>query len=107
VSHDSNVGSFVRLGAARTWDKFGQIWHEDRAILEEPEVVGLTSLGPGGITLRLLAKTKPLEQWRSGRLLRERIKQELDQEGIDLPPPRPWTAPDQPTCGQGSQAVVR
>jgi small-conductance mechanosensitive channel len=62
------------------------------AIIEEPEVWGVQSLGPGGITIRLVAKTKPLEQWRISRLLRERIKAEFDEEGIEVPPAGPWTA---------------
>lgn len=73
-----------------------EVWHEDGAILEEPEVVGVTGLGPGWIIIRLIAKTRPLEQWRVNRLLRERIKDELDQEGIALPAPTPWIGPDQP-----------
>ncbi|MGZ4306572.1 MAG: mechanosensitive ion channel family protein [Solirubrobacteraceae bacterium] len=68
-----------------------EVWHQDRAIIEEPEVWGVQSLGPGGITIRLVAKTRPLEQWRISRLLRERIKTELDREGIEVPPPTPWT----------------
>jgi moderate conductance mechanosensitive channel len=69
------------------------IWREDRAILEEPEVWGVQSLGPAGITLRLVAKTKPLEQWRITRLMREQIKAELDREGIEVPSPPPWSPP--------------
>lgn len=84
-----------------------EVWREDAAILEEPEVIGVTSLDPGAITIRLIAKTQPLEQWRINRLLRERIKDELDHEGIALPPPGPWTAPGSvPTAG-GSRAAAR
>jgi small conductance mechanosensitive channel len=74
-----------------------EVWREDRAIIEEPEVWGVQSLGPGGITIRLVAKTRPLEQWRIGRLLRERIKDELDREGIEVPPPTPWSSEGQPS----------
>ncbi len=71
-----------------------EIWHEDRAIIEEPEVWGVQSLGPAGITIRLVATTKPLEQWRITRVMRERIKAELDREGIEVPPPAPWNPPE-------------
>ena len=71
-----------------------ELWQENHAIIEEPEVWGVQSLGPAGITIRLVAKTLPLEQWRITRLLRERIKAELDREGIDVPPPTPWIRPD-------------
>jgi moderate conductance mechanosensitive channel len=83
-----------------------EVWHEDRAILEEPEVWGVQSLGPGGITIRLAAKTKPSEQWRIGRLLRERIKIEFDREGIEVPPPSPWTATGQPAGSPSSSPSV-
>lgn len=83
-----------------------EVWHEDPAILEEPDVVGVTSLGPGAITIRLIAKTRPLEQWRVNRLLRERIKDELDQEDIAVPALTPWSGADQPPSGEGSQAVA-
>jgi small-conductance mechanosensitive channel len=76
-----------------------EMWREDGAIIEEPEVWGVQSLGPGGITIRLVAKTKPLEQWRVSRLLRERIKAEFDREGIEVPPPTPWTAAALPAVG--------
>jgi moderate conductance mechanosensitive channel len=71
-----------------------EIWQEDRAIIEEPEMWGVQSLGPAGITLRLVAKTKPLEQWRITRVLRERIKAELDHEGIEVPTASPWSLPE-------------
>ena len=54
---------------------------------------GVQSLGPAGITIRLVAKTKPLEQWRITRVMRERIKAELDREGIEVPAPAPWNLP--------------
>jgi moderate conductance mechanosensitive channel len=64
-------------------------------MIEEPEVRGVQSPGPGGITLRLVAKTKPLEQWRISRLRRVRVKAELDREGIEVSPSAPWAAGSQ------------
>ena len=85
-----------------------EIWHEDRAMIEAPEVWGVQSLGPGGITIRLVAKTKPLEQWRISRELRERIKTEFDRKGIEVPPPTPWTAGGQPAgATASSQSLAR
>ncbi|HYB30965.1 MAG TPA: mechanosensitive ion channel family protein [Solirubrobacteraceae bacterium] len=84
-----------------------EIWRQDRAIIEEPEVWGVQSFGPGGITIRLVAKTKPLEQWRISRLLRERIKAELDREGIEIPPPTPWTAGGPSVAGASSEPFAR
>jgi small conductance mechanosensitive channel len=58
-------------------------------ILEQPEVWGVERLGADGVVIRLVVKTKPLEQWRVGRELRERIKRRFEAEGIDLPIPSP------------------
>jgi small-conductance mechanosensitive channel len=86
IAYDSDIDR-ARDAIKRVAD---EVWHADRAILEEPEVWGVQSIGPGGITIRLVAKTKPLEQWRISRQLREQIKAELDRAGIEVPPPIPW-----------------
>jgi moderate conductance mechanosensitive channel len=83
-----------------------EVWGEDGAIIEEPEVWGVQSLGPNGITIRVVAKTKPLEQWRISRLLRERIKAELDREGIEVPAATPWATGGQ-ADHQPSPSVLR
>jgi moderate conductance mechanosensitive channel len=90
IALDSDI-SRARDAIKRVAD---EIWHEDRAIIEEPEVWGVQSIGPTGITIRLVAKTKPLEQWRVTRVMRERIKAELDREGIEVPLPTPWSPPE-------------
>ena len=92
IALDSDIDR-ARAAMKRVAD---EVWHENNAIIEEPQVWGVQSLGPGGITIRLVAKTKPLEQWRISRLLRERLKVEFDHEGIEVPPPTPWTAPERP-----------
>src|SRR5215204_3989898 len=51
-------------------------------ILEPPEVWGVEELGPDGIRVRLVAKTRPLEQWKVARELRARLKVAFDQAGI-------------------------
>jgi moderate conductance mechanosensitive channel len=63
-------------------------WKEDSAVLEEPEVWGVEALGPNGVTIRLVVKTTPSEQWRVSRRLRERIKARFDTEGIEIPFPQ-------------------
>ena len=102
IAYDSDIER-AREAIKRVADG---VWHEDPAVLEEPEVVGVTSLA-GGITIRLIATTRPLEQWRISRILRERIKQELDAQGIEMPTPPLWPAADAVAASQGSQAVAR
>ena len=57
-------------------------------ILEEPEVWGVEQLGADGVVIRLVVKTKPLEQFKLQRELRVRIKRALDQAGIEIPFPQ-------------------
>ena len=61
---------------------------EDAHVLEEPEVWGVEALGTNGVTIRLVVKTTPSEQWRIARRLRERIKDRFDAEGIEIPFPQ-------------------
>jgi len=88
IALDSDIDR-ARVAIKRMAD---EIWREDRAIIEEPEVWRVQSIGPNGITIRLVAKTKPLEQWRITRVMRERVKTELDREGIEVPLPTPWSS---------------
>jgi small conductance mechanosensitive channel len=51
-------------------------------ILDVPEVWGVESFTLDAVTIRLVVKTAPAEQWRIGRELRTRIKLALDAAGI-------------------------
>jgi small-conductance mechanosensitive channel len=66
-----------------------ELWRDDETfaplILEEPEVWGVEELGPNGVRVRLVVKTRPLEQWKVARELRARIKSAFDREGVRLP----------------------
>lgn len=80
------------------------LWKEDQAILEEPELWGVEDLGPHGVTLRLVIRTTPSEQWRVSRVLRERIKAAFDAEGIEIPFPQQavWVRGERPAgAGRG------
>ena len=61
---------------------------EDEDVLDEPSVWGVEMLGASGITIRLVVKTTPSEQWRISRALRERIKSAFDAESIEIPFPQ-------------------
>jgi small conductance mechanosensitive channel len=67
------------------------MWHEDawrHAVLDEPEVWGVEDIGIGGIVVRLVVKTLPLEQWAVARELRARLKLAFDEAGIAMPVPQ-------------------
>ncbi|PKR78470.1 mechanosensitive ion channel protein [Halalkalibacillus sediminis] len=59
----------------------------DERIKDGPNVVGVQSIGSSDIVLRILAQTKNMEQWGVEREIRKRIKEALDEAGIDIPFP--------------------
>ncbi len=68
-----------------------ELWAEhidEMTILEEPTMSGVQNLGADGVTIRLVVKTEPSEQWGTSRELRKRIKKALDEAGIEIPFPQ-------------------
>ena len=67
------------------------LWEDEDykdVVIEEPEVTGVEVFGPESVTLRVLLKTAPMEQWGVARALRQRIKARFDHEGITIPLPQ-------------------
>ncbi|WP_436793365.1 mechanosensitive ion channel family protein [Actinospongicola halichondriae] len=68
-----------------------EVFHADEwkvDMLEEPEVWGVQSLGADGITIRLVIKTQPGQQWKVTRELNRRMKDRFDKESIEIPFPQ-------------------
>ncbi|MEX2292420.1 MAG: mechanosensitive ion channel family protein [Acidimicrobiales bacterium] len=68
-----------------------EVWQDPkwaRKVLEEPEVWGVEDFGADGITIRLVVKTQPSEQFKVLRELRVRLKMALDEAGIEIPYPQ-------------------
>jgi len=66
----------------------GELWKDEQwsaLLLEQPEVWGVEELGANGVKVRLVAKTRPLEQWKVARELRARIKAAFEREGVAIP----------------------
>lgn len=61
-------------------------WSE--RFIDEPEIWGVEELAADGVVIRLVVKTRPLEQWAISRELRERIKARFDAEGVEIPFPQ-------------------
>lgn len=57
------------------------------AVLEPATILGVQALGPYQVTIRLMVKTRPMEQWRVQRELLRRIKRALKTSGVTIPYP--------------------
>ncbi len=84
VPYNSDISevSDLLLQTAKAMRKERQ-WR--RLILDEPEVWGIQALTGESITIRLVLRTKPLEQWGIAREMRARLKTQLDNAGIVIP----------------------
>jgi small conductance mechanosensitive channel len=73
-------------------NKIAQSLYDDpqwRDVLPSPpQVLGLENLSPMGMQVRVLLRTLPGKQWVVGREFRLRVRQGLEQEGIELSKPR-------------------
>jgi small-conductance mechanosensitive channel len=58
------------------------------SILESPNLLGVDAFGDNSVSIRLLIKTLPGQQWNIGREFRRRLKPVFDQAGISIPFPQ-------------------
>ncbi|MEO7980571.1 MAG: mechanosensitive ion channel family protein [Sporichthyaceae bacterium] len=77
-------------------------------VLDEPEVWGVEALEHDAIVIRLVAKTKPLQQWAVARALRERIKATFDEHGVEIPFPQRtvWMRAEGPGSEAGAEPAT-
>jgi moderate conductance mechanosensitive channel len=81
-------GSDLELAQTEIKRVADALWHDPKwsgQVLEEPEVWGVEDLSPDGVTIRLVVKTLPAEQFTVLRELRSRIKAALDAAGVEIP----------------------
>lgn len=64
-------------------DRLATEWTDK--IIDKPEVLGIDSIDPNGVTIRLIMKTKPADQWSVSREYKRRIIESFNEAGIDLP----------------------
>lgn len=68
-----------------------EVWHEHlekATIIEEPEIWGVEMFGDSAIAIRLVVKTEPGEQFATGRVIRGRLVEAFEREGIEIPFPQ-------------------
>ena len=61
-------------------------WEE--VFQEPPSVMGVIDLADSAVVVRVVAKTGACEHWGSGRELKQRIKEALDNAGVEIPFPQ-------------------
>lgn len=61
-------------------------------LVEPPQLAGLVGVAGGALSMRVIAKTRPGDQWALGRAIRAQLKHSLDQSGIELARPLVSTA---------------
>lgn len=90
---DINVGYQTNLGQA--YDVITTVGAELKAdpavaskVLNDLEILGVTSLGDSSIVLRIRVKVLALEQWGVKRVLLAKLKHAFEQAGIEIPFPQ-------------------
>ncbi|MDR4937343.1 mechanosensitive ion channel family protein [Rossellomorea marisflavi] len=83
ISYDDNIDEAIVI-MQEVCDRLAA---EDENIVEGPNVVGVQNLGDSDVVLRVLCKTKNMEQWGVERKIRKGIKEAFDRHGIDIPFP--------------------
>ena len=59
-------------------------------LLEEPQVMGVESMTGSVVTIRVIAKTAPEQQYGVSREIRERVKAAFDEHGMKAPVMTPF-----------------
>ncbi|MFD2043491.1 mechanosensitive ion channel family protein [Ornithinibacillus salinisoli] len=83
ISYDDNIEQAMDV----IQSVCDQVASQEEDIMEGPDVVGVQALGSSDVVIRVIAKTKNMEQWAVERKLRKAIKEALDQNGIEIPYP--------------------
>ncbi len=110
VAYETDVDAAIELlgGIAERFQALEDV--RDQLLGDPIEVLGVTALGDSGVTIRIIAKTVPGQQWAMGRRFRQYVKRELEAAGIEIPYPQRtvWHRglPDAampPALGEGTQ----
>ncbi|NEQ97746.1 MAG: mechanosensitive ion channel family protein [Cyanothece sp. SIO2G6] len=94
VAYDTDPTQLLALLQSVGADLYAEPeWAEK--IVEPPTVMGIDHLSHEGMLVRVWIKTKPLQQWATGREFRYRVRQAFEQQGIQIGKPQ-WilTQPD-------------
>lgn len=83
ISYDDDIDKAIAV----LQEVCDRVAAEDENIVDGPNVIGVQTLGTSDVVIRIIGKTKNMEQWGVERTLRKAIKEALDQNGIEIPYP--------------------
>ena len=89
VAYSENLDKVIPLIRTVVHELDGSAEWQDR-LLDEPEVVGVESMTGSVVTIRVIAKTAPEQQYGVSREIRERVKAAFDANGIKAPVMTPF-----------------
>ncbi|OZV13887.1 mechanosensitive ion channel protein MscS [Tissierella sp. P1] len=84
VTYEENIDRVVKILEKVCAD----IKSSNDAILDGPTILGITDLGESSVSITIIAKTKPMEQWAVEREIRKKVREIFHRENIDIPYPR-------------------
>ncbi len=83
IAYGENIEDAMQV-LQNVCDEFAQ--NDDR-FKDGPNVLGVQTLGSSDVVLRVLGHTENMQQWAVERDLRKRLKESLDEAGIEIPFP--------------------
>ncbi len=83
ISYDDDIDKAISV----LQDVCDKVAADDENIVDGPNVLGVQALGSSDVIIRVLAKTKNMEQWAVERKLRKALKEAFDANGIEIPYP--------------------
>lgn len=87
VAYDSDISVVEKIVSEVGEAMYAEEYWLSR-LLEKPFYIGVTQLGDSAVTVRLMCKTLPGEQWGVERELNRRLLSELNAAGIEIPFPQ-------------------
>lgn len=84
VAYEADIDKAIRVLKETAME----VYKKNEDIVEEPEVLGVQSLGASEILLRVTAECKPNTHFAAGRIMNEEIKKAFDRNGIEIPYPK-------------------
>lgn len=85
IAYEEDIDNAIKV-IEKACDK---VYLEMQEVIDEkPNVMGVIALADSSVNIRVTAIAKGLNHWALERKLRQRIKEEFDKEGVEIPYPR-------------------